>query len=83
MDLLESVGENFDVNFVMKEFPAHKQFTTGLLIGKKQKHKCRVLTDEKLDDKGARLEHTRRKSPKYQLKRLEHQNLAQEWQHNC
>jgi hypothetical protein len=26
MDLLESVGENFDVNFMMKEFPADKQF---------------------------------------------------------
>jgi hypothetical protein len=26
MDLLEGVGENFDVNFVMKEFPADKQF---------------------------------------------------------
>jgi hypothetical protein len=26
MDLLESVGENFDVNFVMKEFPAYQQF---------------------------------------------------------
>jgi hypothetical protein len=25
--LLESVGENFDVNFVVKEFPADKQFT--------------------------------------------------------
>jgi hypothetical protein len=25
-DLLESVGENFDVNFMMKEFPADKQF---------------------------------------------------------
>jgi hypothetical protein len=25
-NLLESVGENFDVNFVMKEFPADKQF---------------------------------------------------------
>jgi hypothetical protein len=24
MDLLESVRENFDVNFMMKEFPAHK-----------------------------------------------------------
>jgi hypothetical protein len=24
---LESVGENFDVNFVMKEYPADKQFT--------------------------------------------------------
>jgi hypothetical protein len=27
MCLLESVGENFDVNFMMKEFPADKQFT--------------------------------------------------------
>jgi hypothetical protein len=26
-DLLESVGENFDVNFVIKEFPGDKQFT--------------------------------------------------------
>jgi hypothetical protein len=26
-DLLESVGENFDVNFVMKEFLADKQFS--------------------------------------------------------
>jgi hypothetical protein len=26
-DLLESAGENFDVNFVMEEFPADKQFT--------------------------------------------------------
>jgi transposase len=39
--------------------------TAGFLIDKKQKHKCRVLT-EKLDDIGARLEHTPRKS----LKRL-------------
>jgi hypothetical protein len=27
MDLLESVGENFDINFMMKELPADKQFT--------------------------------------------------------
>jgi hypothetical protein len=27
MDLLESVGENFDINFVMKEFLADKQLT--------------------------------------------------------
>jgi hypothetical protein len=42
--------------------------TTGLLIAKKQKHKCRVFTEEKLDDIGGRLEyiHTPRKS----LKRL-------------
>jgi hypothetical protein len=34
----------------------------GLLKDKKQKHKSQVLTEEKLDDKGARLEHTPRKS---------------------
>jgi hypothetical protein len=28
-DMLESVGENFDVDFVMKEFLADKQFTIG------------------------------------------------------
>jgi response regulator of citrate/malate metabolism len=39
---------------------------TGHLIDKKQKHKRRVLTEEKLDDIGARLEYTPRKS----LKRL-------------
>jgi hypothetical protein len=50
----------------------------GLLIGKKQKHKRWVLTEEKLDDIGGRLEHTPRKS----LKRLA-QSLVQEWQHNC
>jgi hypothetical protein len=26
-DLLECVGENFDVNFMMKGFPAEKQLT--------------------------------------------------------
>jgi hypothetical protein len=44
----------------------NKLRTTRLLIDKKQKHKRRVLTEEKLDDIGARLEHTPRKS----LKRL-------------
>jgi transposase len=39
---------------------------TELVIDKKQKHKRRVLTEEKLDDMGARLEHT----PKKSLKRL-------------
>jgi hypothetical protein len=38
---------------------------TGLFINKKQKFKRQVLTEEKLDDKGARLEHTPRKSLKY------------------
>jgi transposase len=42
----------------------NKLRTTGLLIDKKQKHKRRVLSEEKLNDIGARLEHTRRKSLK-------------------
>jgi transposase len=42
----------------------NKLRTTGLLIDNKQKHKLRVLTEEKLDDKGARLEYTPRKSTK-------------------
>jgi hypothetical protein len=42
----------------------NKLRTTGLLTGKKQKHKHRVLT-EKLDGTGARLENTPRKSLKY------------------
>jgi hypothetical protein len=39
---------------------------TRLLIDKKQKYKRRVLTEEKLDDREARLQRTPRKS----LKRL-------------
>jgi transposase len=42
----------------------YKLRTTGLLIDTKQKHKRRLLTEEKLDDIGARLEHTTRKSLK-------------------
>jgi hypothetical protein len=42
----------------------NKLRTTGLVIDKKQKHTRRVLTEEKLDDIGARLEYTRRKSLK-------------------
>jgi transposase len=44
----------------------NKLRTRGHLIDKKQKHKRRLLTEEKLDDIGARLEHIPRKS----LKRL-------------
>jgi hypothetical protein len=36
----------------------HKLRTTRLLIDKKQKHKCQILTEDKLDDIGARLQHT-------------------------
>jgi hypothetical protein len=39
----------------------NKLRTMGLLIDKKQKHKCQVLTEEKFDDIGARLEHTPKK----------------------
>jgi hypothetical protein len=72
-DLLESVGENFVVNFLKKEFPADKQFTIRWINldqwgsqDKKQRHKCQVLNEERLGDIGVRLEHTPRKS----LKRL-------------
>jgi response regulator of citrate/malate metabolism len=44
----------------------NKLRSTGLLIDKKQKHKHQVLTEEKLDDMGARFEQT----PKKSLKRL-------------
>jgi hypothetical protein len=37
----------------------------GLLTDKKQKHKHQVLSEEKLDDIGARLQHTPRKSLKH------------------
>jgi hypothetical protein len=71
-DLLESVGENFDVSLVMKEFSGVKQFTIwwvtleqqDSLTDKKLKHKCQVVTQEKLDDIGSRLERTPRKSLK-------------------
>jgi transposase len=43
----------------------NKLRTTGLLIDKKTKHKRPVLAEEKLDDTGARLEHTPRKSLKH------------------
>jgi transposase len=42
----------------------NKLRTMGLLIDKKQKHKRRVLTEEKLDAIGARYEHTSTKSMK-------------------
>jgi hypothetical protein len=38
----------------------NKLRSVGLLIDKKQKHKYQVLTEEKLDDIGARLELTPR-----------------------
>jgi hypothetical protein len=41
----------------------NKLRTIGLIINKK-KHKRQVLTEEKLDDIGAKLEHTPRKSMK-------------------
>jgi NifU-like protein involved in Fe-S cluster formation len=40
----------------------NKLRSMGLLIDKKQKHKCQVLAVEELDDIGARFEHAPRKS---------------------
>jgi hypothetical protein len=44
MDLLESISENFDLNFIMKEFPAEKtvhnlvtKLRTGLLLDETEK----------------------------------------------
>jgi hypothetical protein len=61
----------------------NKLRTMGLLIDKKQKHKRRVLTEETLDDAGARLEHTSRKSLKRLAQETECQSLVQEGQQNC
>jgi hypothetical protein len=47
----------------------NKLRTTGLLIDKKQKHKLRVLTEEKSDNIGARLEHASSKSLKCLVQR--------------
>jgi hypothetical protein len=71
MDLIESAGKNFNVNFTKKEFrqTSHKLVnkckSMGLLTDKKYKHKHQVLTEEKLDDRGTRLEHTPRRSMTY------------------
>jgi hypothetical protein len=43
----------------------NKLRSTGLLTDKKQQHRCQVLTEEKLDDIGTRLEHTPQKSLKH------------------
>jgi hypothetical protein len=67
MDLLENVGENFDVNFVRKEFSADKHFTIWWInleqqdCYRQETEMCRVLTEEKLDAIGARLDHIPRK----------------------
>jgi hypothetical protein len=73
-EILESVGENFDVNFRDERVPSrqtihnlvNKLRTTGLLIDKKQKHKRRLPTEDRLDDTRATFGHTPRRS----LKRL-------------
>jgi hypothetical protein len=71
MDLLESVGKN-RCKFQDKKVPSRQtihnlviKVRTGLVTDEKHKHKLRVLTEKKLDDKGARLEHTLRKSLKH------------------
>jgi hypothetical protein len=61
----------------------NKLRSAGLLIDTKWKCKLQVLTEDKLDDTGATLEHTPRKSVKCLAQRLECQSLVQEGQHNC
>jgi hypothetical protein len=57
---LESVGENFVVNFPGTQFQA-QEVSMNLLDEKRAREQC-VLTTEKLDEIGARLEHTPQKS---------------------
>jgi hypothetical protein len=55
-----------------------------LLIDKKQQHKRWVLTEEKFDDIGVRLEHTHRKSLKHLAQDTGvSESLVQERQHDC
>jgi hypothetical protein len=60
----------------------NKLRTMGLLIDKKQKHKCQVFTEEKLAGIGARLEHTPRRSLKRLSQETECRSLVQEWKNN-
>jgi hypothetical protein len=62
--------QNFNVNFMMKEFPAAKQFTIWWIGHRNRwqeikKNKCQLLMEEELGDTGARLECTPIKSPKH------------------
>jgi hypothetical protein len=83
-DLPESVSENFNANFMMKQAKkinnlVNKLRTMWFLIDKGKKHKHQVLTEEKLDDIGTRLEHIPRKS----LKHLAQETGVQVRQHKC
>jgi hypothetical protein len=51
----------------------------GLLTDQKWKHKCRVLTEEELDDTGARLEHTPRESLKCLTPKIEVSMSSARW----
>jgi hypothetical protein len=59
-DLLESVRENVPRRKTIHSL-VNKLRTMGILIDKKQKHKCPVLIEEKLDDTGVRFEYIHRK----------------------
>jgi IMP dehydrogenase/GMP reductase len=67
-DLLGDIGENVDANVLTKRGPDRQTFYNLVnklrSMGQETKHKNQVLTDEKLDDIGARIEHTTRKSLK-------------------
>jgi transposase len=60
----------------------NKLRSTELLLDKKQKHERQLLTEEKLDDIGAILEHRPGKSLKCKLKRVGCQSQVQGEHHN-
>jgi hypothetical protein len=68
VDLLESVSYNFGINFMMKEFPADKQFAISWinleLWDSQQRRNENLSEKEKVNDIWARLELTSRKSLK-------------------
>jgi hypothetical protein len=58
IQICQEVSENFYVNFFIKEFPAEEQFTIwwiNVYQWDRQKHEHQMLTEEKLDDTGARI----------------------------
>jgi hypothetical protein len=62
---------------------ANELRSTGLLIYKKEKHKRLVLTEEKLDDVGVRLQHTPRKSLKRLAQETGVSKSGARGEHNC
>jgi transposase len=61
----------------------NKLTTTGLLMRKKRKHMHQMLNEEKLDDIGARLERTPRKSLKRLAQETGVSKSCARVEHNC